>query len=87
MESMRVDCTNVCVYTGERHSISRSNRRRHTDQMRLDQKRKVGESAFENFWFALNEENVLNRSFQLTIDVYRNLSAFISHNCEFIFID
>lgn len=83
MESMRVNCTNVCVYTGERHSALRNNQKSKNEELKMENKRRVGETAFENFWFLLDSKNVLNREFQLTIDVYRNLSAFISHNRKF----
>jgi hypothetical protein len=82
MESMRVDCSNVRIYTGIRQSISRASQsQRKNEEMLLEGKRRIGETAFENFWFLMNEKNVLNRSFQLTIDVFRNLSCFISRNC------
>ncbi|KAI6183494.1 hypothetical protein M3Y97_00495100 [Aphelenchoides bicaudatus] len=80
MESMQVVCADVCIRTGLRHSTSHSKLKTTVELDDQRKKRRIGESAFENFWFELNEENVLNREFPLTIDVYRNLSAFISHN-------
>lgn len=79
MESMRVNCANVCLRKGRRYSVSHSKTHKHLDSVERG-KKNVGERAFENFWFSVDEDNVLNRQFHLTIDVYRNLSAFISHS-------
>ncbi|KAI6230488.1 Ricin B-type lectin domain-containing protein [Aphelenchoides fujianensis] len=83
LEAMRVEAAEARVHSARRRSPDR-----HTPRSPRPQRsggtseggRKVGERAFENFFFVLREENILSREFPLGIDVYRNLSSFISHN-------
>lgn len=70
---MTVQCEKVRVFPGKHRSA-------------LDKKpthkswRKIGEQALQDFYIEVSPENVLNKAFQLNINVFRNLSSFISHN-------
>ena len=94
LEAMRVECANVRVYAGRRvPPISSSSRSRSGGSQQQQQRaatkkssggvvRRLGEQIFENFNFLVDPFDVLDRQFPLVIEVYRNLSSFISHNCE-----
>ncbi|KAI6238683.1 Ricin B-type lectin domain-containing protein [Aphelenchoides fujianensis] len=83
LEAMRVEAAEARVHSARRRSPDRHTPRSPRPQRSAERSeggRKVGERAFENFHFVLREENILSREFPLGIDVYRNLSSFISHN-------
>lgn len=43
----------------------------------------VGREIFQNYYFAVQENGVLTRKYDLNVAVYRNLSGLISHNGKF----
>ncbi|KAI6181931.1 hypothetical protein M3Y98_00882500 [Aphelenchoides besseyi] len=82
VEKMRVECAEIRIGSARRKSPLPTRRAARAKSLTAMEpsRRQIGRSAFENFHFEIDEENVLNRQFQLNIGVYRNLSSFISHN-------
>uniref|UniRef100_A0A1I7SPF7 Reverse transcriptase domain-containing protein n=1 Tax=Bursaphelenchus xylophilus TaxID=6326 RepID=A0A1I7SPF7_BURXY len=75
LDKMSLICEKLRVFAGKRLDAF-------TNRPVEKKHRRIGQEVFEDFCLEIQDENILNRPFDLNIEVFKNLSSFISHNCK-----